>query len=287
MRRFVLSFSFLLLPALVSAPALAGVVVQVKSYKGADRKGDSQTGRMLIDGNKIRIDGTKDSEQGGAMVFRGDKKELVNIAPSQKKAMVIDVASLAAFGDFQKQLETQMEAMVSQAPKEQQAQMRKAMEAQKAKLNAPPAKRKVVKTKETRTISGVKCVKYDLFKGDKKVRELYVAPTNKVSGGPEVLAGMRKMASFLDEVSRKMPGGGRGDAPFEAMLDIDGIPMLTRHLRDGTTIGEEEIVSTKVQNIKASEFDVPAGYTRETLADAIKGRHAGGPGGAPHGGAGN
>ena len=61
--------------------------------------------------------------------------------------------------------------------------------------------------------------------------------------------------------------------------------MLTRHFKNGVVAGEEEIQSTKVVAVGADKFAIPAGYTRETLADAIKGRH--GQGMAPgHGGMG-
>ncbi len=273
-----------LVPALLSAQAFAGVVVVVNSYSGADRKTPPQSGKMLIDGKKIRIEGTKKADAGAAMIFNGDTNELINLAPSKKKAMVIDVASIGAFANFQKTIEAQMEAQIAQAPPEQQGQMRQMLKAQMDKMNAPPPPRKVVKTSETKVISGVSTTKYEMRKGDKVVREIWVAPLGKVKGGKEVLAAMRQMAGFLDNVGRKIPGGNKSDAPFEAMLDIEGIPMLTIHLRDGKILGQEEIQSTKVQSVPAATFGIPAGFNRETLGDAIKGRHAGGPPG--HGGLG-
>lgn len=272
-----LMLATLLVPALLSAQAFAGVVVEVKSYKGADRKEPPQSGRMLIDGKKIRIEGGQKADAGAAMIFNGETNELINLAPNNKKAMVIDVASLSAFADFQKTIEAQMEAQIAQAPPEQQAQMRQMLKAQMDKMNAPAPPRKVVKTDKTKTINGVATTKYEMRKGGKVVREIWVAPTAKVAGGKEILVAMRQMAAFLDNVGKKVPGGNKSDAPFEAMLDIDGIPMLTVHLRDGKVMGEEEIQSTKKASVAAKDFSIPSDFKRETLGEAIKGRHMGAP----------
>jgi len=142
-----------------------------------------------------------------------------------------------------------MAKRLASLPPEQQAKMKKRMESMKSP-GSPGAVRKVVATGEVKTISGYSCQQY-LVKVDDKTEETIWA--TKQIGGFE--SAKKDLQEFMERMRSMI--GTRGD--FGAWYkDIDGFPIQTESHGSINTV-------TKVErrSIPASEFEVPAGYTKE------------------------
>jgi hypothetical protein len=143
-------------------------------------------------------------------------------------------------------LQKQMKDM----PAEQRKMMEKMLGA-----NMPGAKKdpkiEVIKTGEKKTIGGYACTRYSVKQDGKEELSLWVTPDVKS------FASMRQdMLEQTKRMSAMVPGGMKGIA--EAMQKVDGFPIVT----EMGTIMKSTVTKIEMKTVAASEFEVPAGYTK-------------------------
>ncbi|HSC34310.1 MAG TPA: hypothetical protein VLG45_03465, partial [Thermodesulfobacteriota bacterium] len=120
-------------------------------------------------------------------------------------------------------------------------------------------------------VNGVSCAKYDVFRGDEKVRQHCVANWNSIQGGQEMMAVMLRMADFMDQMAKSFSKGGSliGDQVqfernvFNQLRQLDGFPIETIEYEDGKVDAESTFKSSEKTSIDLADMEPPAGYTRQ------------------------
>lgn len=131
----------------------------------------------------------------------------------------------------------------------------------------------VLKRAGSGEVNGYPCVKYDVYKGDEKVRQHCVTPWGKIPGGDEMRNAMLGMADFMDLMAESFSNksgfaGGQVQFErnvFEQLRKLDGFPVQTIDYRDGEVVGGSSLRSSKKQNIDPAQFEPPSGYKRQSM----------------------
>jgi hypothetical protein len=165
-------------------------------------------------------------EKASAMV----KKRMENMSPEQKQKM--------------EELKKRMQNMPPEKRKALEGMMGGAKEPSEA------GKYEVVKTGETNSISGFACTKYIVKRHGGETETVWA--TNDIGGGMESLR--QDMELFMKKISMDM---GAGKLSTEWYKEIGGYPIQTESHGSIRTVTKLER-----RTINASEFEVPAGYTK-------------------------
>ena len=172
----------------------------------------------------------------------------------------------SALSEVQKALEN--------VPEDQRARIEQMM-----KENLPPGQQvtrrprsKLRKTTERDTKNGYPCVKYEVLREGRKIRELWVTDWSNVEGGSDVVGAFEDMADFFRELQDAIPqlgqgGSSMGDPAFEHMRELGGFPVVTREFDelDGSLEGETTLRSARRQTLDPDAFDPPSGYKRQEM----------------------
>ena len=269
-----------LLLALLASPLYAGVVyeIEVKDHEQSPPKTESI--QAAVEGRHLKM-GIASRGKGaqGEMIFRGDRREVVVIDHESRSYHQIDAAAVEQLaGQVSGQLseaERMMQEALKNVPEDKRAMVEQMMK-QKLPQAAPPpsqrAKSELKKTSERGEKSGYPCVKYEVFRGDKKIRELWVTDWSNVEGGSDVVEAFEDMADFFGELMDAMPafggqGGPAGDPAFEHMKELGGFPVVTREFDDydGSLEGETFLRSARRQTLDPDAFEPPSGYKRQEM----------------------
>ena len=184
-------------------------------------------------------------------ILRFDRETIYHLNPEKKTYTAMTFAEMKAMVDNGRSRADEMMAKrLSSLPPDQQEKMKERMAAMKNPPSSPGAKHEVVSTGEHRTISGYACDKYIVKINGKESETVWAS---KQVPGYETMK--RDMEGFLDRMSAI--AGRRGDlgAWFK---QIDGFPIETDSHGSVKTVAKIDR-----RSIPASEFEVPAGYTRE------------------------
>ena len=186
---------------------------------------------------------------GDFTIIRIDQEKIYNVQTKDKTYSVMTFAELEQMG---KQMNAQMEQVQKQMkdmPEEQRKMMEKMLGNKMP--GAADAKIEVSNTGEKKTISGFSCTKFVVKRDGKEELTLWVTPDIKA------FAAMRQ---DLTEQTKRMasmtPGGLKGIV--EAMQKIEGFPIET----EMGTMMTSTVTKVEMKTVGASEFEVPAGYTK-------------------------
>jgi hypothetical protein len=197
----------------------------------------------------------KQSSDNNATIFRLDK-ELVYLIDNKKKeySEMTFTEMEALTKKMSSELDGKMAEMKKQMenmPPEQRKMMEKMM-GSTAMGGNPNAKTVVIKTAESKTISGYPCVKYALKEDGKEVGSVWT--TTKV---PDYGSMQKDMKEFGRRMAALMP---RGAAQMVAAMEkVVGFTIQT-------TIAGITSTVTKIEKktIATSQFEVPSGYKKVT-----------------------
>ncbi len=129
------------------------------------------------------------------------------------------------------------------------------------------------KTSDRADKNGYLCVKYEILRDGRKVRELWVTDWDNIEGGGEMSDAFQEMAKFFRELMKSISGGlpgsfsgpGGGDL-FEHMDEIDGFPVVnTGFGEDGSPEDESQLRSARRQTLDPAAFEPPHGYKRRSM----------------------
>jgi len=206
----------------------------------------------------------------------------------QEYAESMRAATQAMGGQMAEAMKQMQDSMKDMPPEQRQMveqMMRKNMAGGAPGGAAPSAepcrepKTEVRSTGQTARVAGFQAVRYDVLEDGKFAREMWVS--KDITAWREI--DPRKMERFSQEMTKAMealPGCGRdrarraGADPSDPAWKLagEGYPVRTvEHGRgEGTVL---EVVKAESRSVPASEFQPPAGFTRQTLKDLMGGRH--------------
>lgn len=249
----------------------AGVLFVMEQKEMSPESAGQIKGKVKED--NLRMDFIQNGKQlEGSMIYRGDKKEIIMINHDDKTYMVLDQAAMDALAKQLEQVMSQMEEAMKNMPPDQRAKMEEMM---KQKLHGAYGSgtyvEPVLKKAGTGSVNGISCTKYDVFKGDEKIRQHCVANWNSIEGGQEMMTVMLQMADFMDQMAKSFSKAGNilgGQVQFERnvfnqLRQMNGFPIQTIEYDKGKVEAESTFKSSEKGSIDAADLEPPAGYIQQ------------------------
>lgn len=263
------------LALLLTAPLYGGVVYEIEVKDHEQEPPKTESIQAAVEGRHLKMgiaSGGRGSQ--GEMIFRGDRREMVVVDHDSRTYHLIDSAAMAGIAGRLSEAERMMQEALKNVPEDKRAMIEQMMKQKMPNAQAAPqrAKSELKKTSERGEQNGYPCVKYEVLRGGKKIRELWVTDWSNVEGGSDVVGAFEDMAGFFSELMDSMPsfggyGGPGADPAFEHMKELGGFPVLTREFdeADGSLEGETLLRSARRQTIDPDAFEPPSGYKRQEM----------------------
>ena len=285
----------LLLTMMAVVPAAGGVVYQIETTDHVGSQKQVQTNDVSIQGTNMRMQIlSRMGESEGDLVWRGDKRQMIVINHQDKSYMVIDketiesmLASMpggAAEGSdpTMDMMQAQMQEAMKKMEKEmagldpqQRAMVEKMLKGTMESTAASKAEASAEfrSTGDKATMEGYPCVRYDVMKGDTKVRELWVTDWSRIEGGQEAWTVLQDMAGFHAEIMEMMNKAAGPAAAFLKMDDstfadftkVDGFPVVTKDFEGEGLERESVLKSVTERDLDPDAFEPPKGYRLRTM----------------------
>lgn len=198
------------------------------------------------------------NSDGQVLIFRSDQDKFVSIDPKKQVYHEMAFSEMeSAAKSAQAQMETaraQMEKRMKGVSPEQRSMMEKMMPKMPGAEAAKASQVVVKNTGEAKKISGYACTKYVATEDGKTV--LVAWTTKDVKGFQDLRDDLLALQKRFARANRAF-----GSGVADAYAKIEGFPMETE-------MGDIKTLVTKVEarTTATSEFDVPAGYKKETLS---------------------
>lgn len=280
-------FSTMALAATLTAAtaAFGGVVIVTESEEGA-AGGDASagkepelTGRMFVEGDRVRIQGTErdaDSEAEGTVIFRPEPPALLVLNDDERSYVEITPADAKRVSSALDAARAQMEAQMAKMPPEQRAMLEKAMAGfggappQAAATKSAPAK--AVATGKSDEVSGFSCREYDVVRDGEKIAQACIAAWKDLGVSAADLAGLKKLAAFQRDMMASMKlgdmAGDPGTEVFEVMEQVGGLPVRVRTTEAGEQPTVMRVVAIEKKDLDPKLFEVPEGYAKGAMPGA-------------------
>jgi len=259
---------------LLSIPATAGVVYEIEVTDHAQSPPKSESMETAVEGRLLKMGVPAGGRGGdGEMIYRGDRREMVWVDHDRKSYFVIDEETMKAFAAQINEAMEMMEQALANVPEAQRPMIEEMMKKkmpQTQKVERP--KTDLQKTGEMAEHNGYPCVRYEVLRDGRAIRELWVTDWENIEGGAEVADLFQEMAEFFKQMLESLPkfAENSADQPFEHLKDLGGFPVITRELADdGTIERESSLRSARRQKLDPAAFEPPAGYKRQEM---FKGR---------------
>jgi len=248
-------------PALLTIATFAAVnlaqagTVYTMSEKIGPNPGNT---RLSVEGESLRMDQSGED----TVIFSGSKGHAVTIDHKKQSYMVIDRSAMAQLNPALEQMRKRLESL----PPEQRAMAEKMMRGNRP-ANEPAEQRwTITPSGQTDSQAGIDCEWYDVSLDGKLSQRLCMAEPDDVIGGRAALANMRAMALFFDEVFaeiRKNFPVPMPDNPMANIDKIDGFPIITQELSNGTLRSDLRLESAEEATLGSGTFDPPATYSQQ------------------------
>jgi hypothetical protein len=265
-----------LLFALVSAPlwSRAGVMYDV-AIRPVDESNISLAGKApipvvtqyFVEGGKVRVGGTNAKQ-----IYIFKERTMYVVDPASRVVHVLKHATLrdvtAHYTDTVKQLEN---AAAAAAPEERAAAEQKAADMKTVSdriLHTVPHEFSL--TVRYESVDGHACRIWEERENSVKRLELCVAPTVSLSGGAEILNGMKTLSQFR-QGSDFAFGVDFGFAEWWSdIASLGGVPLLIREYKYDTVVSEVMVSDLRQGVSSAQPFDLPEGYPLQEGPDYVQ-----------------
>jgi hypothetical protein len=267
-------FTLLLAALLLTAPAVAGVVFEIEVTTHDQSPPLSESLKTSIEGRLLKMGVPAGGENDHVeMVYRGDRREMVWIDHDRKSYYVIDEETMNALAAQVNEAMAMMEQALANVPESQRSMVEEMMKKKMPQARAAERpKSELRNTGDRAEHAGYPCVRYEVLRGGRVVRELWVTDWSNVEGGAEAAELFLEMSDFFKQMLDNLPkfADQGGDETLEHMQELNGFPVVTREFdENGSLKIESSLQSANRQTLDPSTFEPPAGYKRQ---DMIKGR---------------
>ena len=279
--------SVVLVLVLASTASAQGIVLSMRETRGTQ----TSSTQMQLDATHIRTD----MRQGGdlvAMVYDGGAQVVRMINPARKSYSEMTQAEAQQAGQQLTGMMAAMQAELAKLPPEQRKMMEDMLKGRGGRgipgmpgAGAAP-ERTTYKRTGTSKVAQWPCATYEGYRGAEKVAEICTVEGAALGVTAADLQVTRQLAEFLSgllpEVAEQLAVYGTPEAQ-----GFSGFPVRRTTFVNGQPESVMEVVELKREAIPASAFEVPAGFTRESMLGGLgrgAGRGAGrGRGGPPDG----
>ncbi len=261
---------------LFALPAGAGVVFEIETTDHQQSPPKTESLETLVEGQNLKMGmASGGRNDNGDMIFRGERREMVVVDHNDKSYTVMDEQALKELAGQVSSAMQEIQEALKNVPEDQRALVEKMMKERMpdAAQTAPSRpKTELRKTGERGEKNGYPCVKYEVYRENQKLRELWVTDWSNVEGGSEAVDAFEGMAEFFKDLLDAIPqfgaqgDGSIGDSAFEHMKEIGGFPVITREFDEDGSLGDETTLrSSRRQALDPAAFEPPAGYKRRSM----------------------
>ncbi len=272
MKRFL---NIVSVAVLAITPLFAGVVFEIETKDHDSSPPRTESVAMLVDGRNLKSEpGTSGKRSEMTMIYRGDRREMVVVDHGKKNYFVMDQEMMKKMADQMSQAMKQVQEALKNVPEGQRAMVEKMMKQRMPAMQPAQRPASVVrKTADRAELHGYPCVKYEVLREGRKIKDLWVTDWANVEGGSDVMGVFRDMATFFSEMMESFSSGAgpglsqtAGDSVFQHMNELDGFPVVTKDYGDdGSLESESALHSAKQRTVDPAEFEPPAGYKRQKM----------------------
>ena len=268
------SFVLAIVALMMSVPVFAGVVYEIEVTDHEQSPPKTESIQAAVEGRHLKMGiASKGKGSQGEMIFRGDRREMVVVDHDDRSYHQMDAETIKALGGQVSAAMAQVQEALKNVPEDKRAMVEQMMKQKMPDAAAAPQRPKseLKKTSERATHSGYPCVKYEVLRDGRKVRELWVTDWSNVEGGSDVVGAFEDMADFFTEMLDSLPSFGQesgpmGDPAFEHLREIGGFPVITREFDDdGSLEAESTLKSSRRQTLDPDAFEPPSGYKRQEM----------------------
>jgi len=268
-----LSLAFVL-----TSPLSAGIVFEIETRDHEYSPARIERTTVYAEGLSLKMEST-DGQRGNsdAMIFHGDRREMVVVDHERKSYMVIDRQFAANMAGQLNQMAGAVKGMLDNVSPEQRgvSPEQRGMLEQLATGRGPRTLQQarptlqVSNTGQQGQVYGYPCLLFTVTRDGRKVRDVWVTHWNNINGGRELAATFDSMSEFVQEITSAFPV--QTDAPMEdnafaTMKQMGGFPVATREYRaDGRVESESALRSAQRQRVNLAELRPPSGYQPESM----------------------
>ncbi len=261
-------------PAPTPAPVRnPGVVFQVETtYPSSGRILKST---MSVEKPNMKMEilpgagGTGKSE----LIFHGDKGEngeVVIVNHGSKEVYVMNDETREAMAGQLGAVAGAVAEALKNLPKEQREAIEKMQKRGGAGMGggAVRPETEVRNTGERGNQKGYPCVKYEMLRDGRVVREIWTTDWDNIDGGDEAKEVLKALDAFFKAFWKEMPGGGDrfgGQNPYKMMNFDKGFPVVTRSFEEGELESETVLESVTERDLDPDAFEPPKGYRLQTM----------------------
>jgi len=256
-RRWVLRYSFLVL--LVPVVTEGGVSYDLTSRPLPGSAAPTVV-RYFVEQGIVRVGAPEAPRvelfKDGAIYF---------IDNSSKSVTVLRNATLARVQQGLAEQVKKMEDMASQAPPDERAKAEEAAtvvrEIYKRQRAGVPREFRI--TTRTETAASGTCRIWEMFEQGIKRLELCVAPTQAITGGEDILLGMKILCGYLHGSAFAL-GAEFGTVDIWPRIEaLGGLPVMVREFKEGVAVSETTVTGERQIPTSPQLFEVPADYLRK------------------------
>ena len=268
----------------LASTAHAGVFIEMSDH---DVPSGKMTPRHHIYAQQgmMRADSTD-----GHTVVLFKENSMYMLDSSTKTYRVLDKAAMDQMAGKMNDAMSQMQAKMASLPPEQRAAIERAMQNMGQSMPGAATASKphvfdAIDLGAAGSAGGRSCHMWNATRDGKPTEQLCVVPESSMPGTAEVMTAIKSAASFNQQFMDAMQARGGAAASIASgsggimaqhlnvMQKIGGVPVATRHIDSSTgALDSTESVMTQWQQrpIDASQFEIPAGYTRKEFMAGSK-----------------
>jgi hypothetical protein len=268
------------IPFAVDAPLPAaarlapGVVFEIETTDHRHTPPEVSRNTMSVEGELIRMNIAEGaSARKGAVIYRGDRREMIVVDHGEKTYTVIDAATLESLAGQLNAAAAQVEEMLKTVPEAQRAQIEKMMKDRMPAAKSPAARPELRSGGQRGTHAGYATRRYDIIRGGRKTQELWVTDWSSIEGGPELKPALESLAGFLKNMTDSLSGGPLGNVAemggsgYELVAELGAFPVVARTMDEaGKVVEESKLLSSNRRDLDPADFEPPKQYKQRTIA---------------------
>lgn len=267
MQRTILAF----IAACIASPASAGSVFEMTASGSA-----AVAETISVQDGKLRVDASASGNSPATAMIFADQ-ELLILNDAERSFYRITPETIEELGTMLGQVSAQvsaameqMQAQLANLPPQQREMMERMMRDRMpnmAAMTQAAAPTMRIEQGAGQQIGAYACTEYSIYADDALVQELCAADYSSVPGADDIASVFANVQGFFEGLRNAMPPAlaGMRNNPFDTMSQVEGFPVRTRTYVNGNLQQELVLSSAETRDIESSRFELPAGYTEQSL----------------------
>ncbi len=251
--------------AILASSLSAGVTISA-THTTTAKPDEKQLNKTYLDSDRMRYE-SQGKAGSTVVIFRQDKGLFWVINPD-KTYMEITKQDMQAMKAKMNEAQTILDEKMKNVPEAQREMVKKMMAGRMPMAQSIGA----IKTTYKKIAAGEKvkqwsCVKYEGYREDKKIKEVWTTDWKSLGLTPETFKIMKDISEFFENLSQDMAANFDkiGSEEWEKEQGYTGIPVKTLSYSEGQLRSTTEITEVKQGELAASLFELPTGLKKKDL----------------------